>query len=107
MKNVFVYILFSRAINRFYIGITSEQVEDRLRKHNQSTYGNHYTSKTTDWEAKLELLCENYTQARKIELYIKRMKSRKYILALLEDKTEPEKLLMKFKDVPQKKNSLV
>ena len=57
------------------MGVTTESAASRLYKHNNSIYGNHFTSKANDWQLMLEISCENLSEARKIELYIKRMKS--------------------------------
>ena len=46
----------------------------------------------TDWELKLEIACKNYRMARQIELYIKKMKSRKFIEKLIFDPAEVERL---------------
>jgi len=42
------YILKSTILNKFYIGFTGDNVEERLRKHNSNHAG--YTSKTHDWQ---------------------------------------------------------
>ena len=41
------YILFSKSANKFYIGYTTEPLEERLRKHNSNHKG--FTGKFTDW----------------------------------------------------------
>jgi putative endonuclease len=43
----FTYILYSAALDRFYIGSTSMAVEERLVKH-LSNHGG-FTSRTKDW----------------------------------------------------------
>ena len=73
----FVYILYSEALDRYYIGHTGEFISERLRKHLSTHKG--YTSKAKDWVLKYS---EKYTtkqEAHKRELEIKRKKSRKYI----------------------------
>jgi putative endonuclease len=42
------YILFSVSANRFYIGHTTEPLEERLRKHNSNHSG--FTGKFHDWK---------------------------------------------------------
>ena len=86
------YIIYSNKIDSYYVGATTEPVTERLRKHNQSSYGTHFTSQTNDWQLMVEIACENFSDARKIELYIKRMKSRKFIEKLLTSKDEIERL---------------
>ncbi len=72
------YILFSKSINTYYSGITTEDIESRIIKHNTSQYGHKYTSAATDWELKRLIPCDRYSIARKTELYTKQMKSRTF-----------------------------
>ncbi len=43
----FCYILYSKSFNKYYIGATCENLEERLRKHNSNHSG--FTGKTCDW----------------------------------------------------------
>ena len=86
------YILYSKKGDSYYVGVTTESATSRLHKHNNSIYGNHFTSKATDWQLRLEIGCENFSEARKIELYIKGMKSRKFIEKLIGNDEEIERL---------------
>jgi putative endonuclease len=82
------YILYSSNLNRFYIGSTQDDVQGRLAKHNEHTYGSHrYSAITTDWEIFLYIECTSFAQAVRIEKHIKKMKSAVYIRNL---KTYPE-----------------
>ncbi|MCO6496030.1 MAG: GIY-YIG nuclease family protein, partial [Chitinophagaceae bacterium] len=81
------YILYSLKLDKFYTGFTQESVEERVIKHNSSSYGVRYTSGTNDWEIFLIIECATISQALKVEKHIKRMKSKKYIRDL---KTYPE-----------------
>lgn len=46
-----LYILHSEKLDRFYVGITTETVDERISKHNQIVYGKHrYTATANDWE---------------------------------------------------------
>ena len=92
-----LYILFSPSLNKYYTGITNDIVQTRLLKHNASYYGKHFTSGADDWDLKLELECESYSEARKLELFIKRMKSRKFIDKIISNDGEREKLLQRIK----------
>ncbi len=84
------YILYSPSSNKFYTGITQESVEKRLVKHNTKAYGNHrFTGKVSDWELFLCIKAESISHARKMELFIKRMKSKVFIRKL---KVVPETL---------------
>ena len=91
-----LYILYSQSANKYYTGISTQPIHIRLQKHNDGTYGHHYTSMSNDWICKLSIECTSYTMARKMELYIKRMKSRKYIETLIHSSLEQNKLISKF-----------
>ena len=72
------YILFSKSINRYYVGYTSD-IEERLKLHNSGHFGSKsYSFKASDWEIFLLIPCDNIEQAIFLESKIKRMKSRKY-----------------------------
>ena len=74
------YILYSKILNRYYVGATHENVEERLEKHNKHGYGKHrYTAVTNDWEIYLILETKDYSHAIRVERKIKSMKSRVYI----------------------------
>ncbi len=73
------YVLYSPSIDQYYVGITTESVESRLHKHNESYYGKTFTSKVNDWAVYLEIPCQCKQQMLRIEKHIKRMKSRIYI----------------------------
>lgn len=74
------YILYSKGIDKFYIGATHEDINKRLENHNNHTYGNHrFTAKANDWVVFLVIDAIDYPHAIRIERKIKAMKSRKYI----------------------------
>jgi len=60
---------------------------ERLSHHNSGFYKGSYTTQSTDWEVFLSIDCSSFSQARKMESHIKKMKSRKYLANL---KTYPE-----------------
>jgi predicted GIY-YIG superfamily endonuclease len=43
------YILFSELKDRYYVGYTGDQIEERLRKHNSIHSG--FTGGTGDWKS--------------------------------------------------------
>ena len=92
----FVYIVYSTAFDKFYIGSTTD-LEARLMQHNSSFYPHSYTAKTNDWELFYALPCESLTQSIKIEKHLKLMKSRKYLLSLKKNEQKGLNLLTKFK----------
>ena len=74
------YILYSKKLNKFYTGATHDNVEQRLEKHNEHSYGNqHYTAKVNDWEVFLFLEANDYPHAIRMERKIKSMKSKVFI----------------------------
>jgi putative endonuclease len=75
----FLYIIFSEKLDKYYVG-SCINMERRLYEHNigHSTY----TSRGTPWTIKYTESYEDLAMAKKREMYIKRMKSRKYIESL-------------------------
>ncbi|MDZ4710578.1 MAG: GIY-YIG nuclease family protein [Saprospiraceae bacterium] len=65
-------MLYSKTSDKYYAGITSDSVEDRLEKHNSGAYGKKYTSAATDWTIQLDLKTSDYAHARRIELDVKK-----------------------------------
>ncbi|MDN3671100.1 GIY-YIG nuclease family protein [Echinicola jeungdonensis] len=93
----FVYILFSEKMNRFYTGITTLSIKERLENHIKKKYSRlNFTHKAEDWKLVWELECISYSQARKIEIHIKKMKSKVYIQNLLKYPEMKRKLQSQF-----------
>ena len=76
-----VYILFSETADKFYIGFTSEPVEERFRKHLSNHSG--FTAKTKDWKIVHTEQFENKSEALRREKEIKNWKSKSRILKLI------------------------
>ncbi len=91
----FVYILYSKSIDRFYVGSCFD-LDSRLREHNTKKYPNSYTAKTDDWEIFFSIDGLEFQQARRIEKHIKNMKSRIYYFRLLNNQDVVEKLKLSF-----------
>lgn len=84
------YILYSQKLNKFYVGVTADDVSDRIKKHNTAEHGKHrFTATTDDWELYLKIHAVDYAHAIRFERKIKSMKSSKYIRNL---KLYPEML---------------
>jgi putative endonuclease len=99
MKSI-CYILFSQKLNKFYIGVTTENIIDRIEKHNNSEYGKHrYTATTNDWEVFLTIELEDYSHAVRLERKIKSMKSSKYIQNLKRYPELIEKIILETKSI--------
>ena len=92
----YVYILYSRKLDRYYIGQTNLKPEERLNQHNNRLNPNSYTSNGIPWELYLILECNSRTHAQKVEQHIKKMKSKKYINNLLKYPEMRNKLLCRF-----------
>ena len=91
-----VYILLSKSTGRYYIGYSSQSLEDRLREHNEGKYENSFTERDRPWEIYHYIICEDLEQARKIERHLKKMKSRKYIEDIKNFPGIADKLLEKY-----------
>ena len=76
------YILFSKKLNRYYIGST-QNLSERLRKHNSNHRG--FTGKANDWEVVYTETFETKTLAYARERQVKSWKSRKAIEKLINE----------------------
>ena len=76
-----VYILYSETLNRYYVGMTGDSIEERIRRHNSNHKG--FTSKANDWQLKYSESYNSKTSALDREKEIKSMKSRIYIEKLI------------------------
>ncbi len=70
----YMYILFSISLDQYYIGHTSEKLEERLRKHLSNHSG--FTSKTKDWSIVYFEEFETKSLAYKREMILKKWKSK-------------------------------
>ena len=93
-----VYILFSKRLDRYYIGNTDLPPDKRLKQHNQACNPGSYTTKGIPWSLYLVLKCISREQARKVELHIKKMKSKKYIQNLRQYPEMRQRLLNRFEN---------
>lgn len=78
----YIYILYSRQIDKFYVGST-EELESRLRRHNSNHKG--FTGKVNDWEIVFSRAFETKSESIKFEKQIKSWKSRKKIEEFIGD----------------------
>ncbi len=82
------YILHSPSSNKFYIGHTTEPIEERLRKHNTNHKG--FTGKYQDW---IIVYVENFqskNEAYAREREVKSWKSRRMIEKLIHTPEHPD-----------------
>src|SRR5688500_12618598 len=82
-----VYILHSRQLNRYYVGHTSDLIEQRLRRHLTDHDG--FTSKAKDWKLVYQETFEDKKSAATREREIKSWKSAIRIKALIEKMLNP------------------
>jgi putative endonuclease len=61
----YTYILYSNLKNKFYIGYTSDELSERLRKHNTDHKG--FTGGVRDWELKYSEQYSTKSEAMKRE----------------------------------------
>jgi putative endonuclease len=88
------YILHSKKLNRYYIGVTQEDITSRIEKHNNHSYGEHrFTAKANDWVLFIFIEAIDFSQAVRIEKKVKSMKSAVYIQNLKKYPEMIEKLM--------------
>ena len=79
----FFYILYSNTLNQYYIGHTSEGLDERLRKHLSNHSG--FTGKAKDWIVIYFEEFETKSLAYKRELEVKKWKSRVRVEKLINE----------------------
>ena len=75
------YILYSSTLDRYYIGHTSEAIEERLRKHLSDK--KHWTGRANDWRVMYTEVHPDKATAYRRELEVKGWKKRSRIEALI------------------------
>ena len=81
----YIYILYSSNSNKYYTGYT-DNIERRLFEHNNSELST-FTSKYRPWEIAALFECGNDRgNAIKIEKFIKRQKSKKFLEDMINGK---------------------
>jgi putative endonuclease len=76
----YTYIIYSKKVDRYYVGYTSD-LEERLQRHHDNKIS--YTGKRGPWTLVWYQPFESATQAYACERTIKKKKSRKYIETLI------------------------
>ena len=79
----YTYILYSETLDKFYIGHTCENIDERLRKHLSNHKG--FTANIKDWKIVYFEILENKSLAYKRELEIKSWKSKTKIKKLIDN----------------------
>lgn len=91
-----VYILYSAQAKSYYVG-SCVDFEERFQDHLTKKYKGSFTTQANDWEIFFKIDNLEYSQARNIEMHIKRMKSRKYIENLKEFPSISIQLIEKYR----------
>ncbi len=79
----YLYILHSVSADKYYVGITDDYTR-RLKEHN-TTDRNTFTKKYRPWVIAAVFQCgESLSEALKIERFVKRQKSKKFIMQLID-----------------------
>src|SRR5688572_1517488 len=78
----FVYIIYSKKLDRFYIGYSEDPLQ-RVLQHNTGI--STFTSKSCDWILVYTEEFPSRKLAYKREMEIKKKKSRKYLMWLIND----------------------
>ncbi len=95
----YIYILFSKSSDRFYVGYAKDPW-NRLTQHLNNNK-DKYTGKANDWKLKAVFeVSENAGDAIKLERFIKKQKSRRLIDLLCDDHFVPQGTLAPLVRVP-------
>jgi len=86
----YVYILYNRSSDKYHIGET-ENVAERLKIHNSGKFKSASTTYTNDWQVCLIIKIVDRIEARKVEKYIKAMKSKRFVSCLVSNQLYFEK----------------
>jgi putative endonuclease len=73
----YTYIIYSAALEKYYVGSTRGDLNERIEKHNSIHKG--FTGKAKDWTLKHSEYYETIEAAMSREREIKKWKSRKLI----------------------------
>jgi putative endonuclease len=69
------YILHSKSIDRYYVGSCLD-LEKRISEHNSGKHTRSFTKRANAWEKYFIIENLEYEVSRKIESYVKSMKSK-------------------------------
>jgi putative endonuclease len=99
----YIYILYSESADRYYIGHTDEP-DKSLEEHN-TVIKNSYTAKFRPWIRKACFeVSESRGEAKRVENYLKRMKSRKLIEKLIQQPEEFEIIVRLVRAIPTRRD---
>ena len=67
----FIYIIYSKKVNKYYVGETPN-LKIRLQQHNNHYFKTNFTKAASDWKIVLSFQCETKKQALFLEEFIKK-----------------------------------
>ena len=73
----YTYILFSEAIQKYYVGYTSLDINERVRRHNSNHKG--FTGRTNDWKIVWFTTFDNVSDAIRKEKAIKNRGAKRFL----------------------------
>ena len=76
----YVYILYSISLNKYYTGSTAN-IEERIKRHNAGATSS--TKSGRPWKIVFSREFKLKSDALKFESYIKKMKSRQFVIELI------------------------
>ena len=76
VKMVYVYILYSSSLEKFYVGST-DNVERRIDQHNSGR--SNFSSKGIPWKLITRIECKNRSEAMGLEIQIKKRGIKRYL----------------------------
>ena len=82
-----VYILYSISADKYYVGHTGDDIQERIRKHLSNHKG--FTSLFKDWQLMYSETFETKSEAYQREMEIKGWKNKKKIEKLIRDSEHP------------------
>ncbi len=95
----YIYIIYSLSANIYYVGYSSDPWK-RVIQHNENE-SDKYTGKYSNWEIKAVFeVSEGIASAQKLEIFIKKQKSRVLIERLIDTEFKPEGVLAQLVRVP-------
>jgi putative endonuclease len=80
----YIYILYSKTLDKFYVGETSD-VDFRLKLHLQKAFPKSFSKSADDWILKLAFKCDSRNDAIYLERFIKKMKSKVFIVKVIDN----------------------
>jgi putative endonuclease len=95
----YIYIIYSLSANKYYVGFSTDPWR-RLAQHNENEL-DKYTGKYSNWELRAVFeVEEGPASAQKLEIFIKKQKSRVLIERLIDTEFKPEGVLAQLVRVP-------